>query len=78
VGLGASGGTYLKDIFYLNTFSVGEYIDALNRGVSPIALSLNLSEHMQMAGWLYWRIYETRFFVPISSKIISGNSRKIT
>ena len=61
VGLGASGGTYLKDIFYLNTFSVGEYIDALNRGSSPIALSLNLSESMQMAGWLYWRIYETRF-----------------
>ena len=27
----------------------------------PIALSLALSERMQMAGWLYWRIYETRF-----------------
>jgi coproporphyrinogen III oxidase-like Fe-S oxidoreductase len=61
IGLGASGGTYLKDIFYLNTFSVGEYIKALNSGRSPIALSLDLSERMQMAGWLYWRIYETRF-----------------
>ena len=27
----------------------------------PIALSLELSQRMQMAGWLYWRIYETRF-----------------
>jgi oxygen-independent coproporphyrinogen-3 oxidase len=27
----------------------------------PIALSLDLSENLQMAGWLYWRIYETRF-----------------
>jgi oxygen-independent coproporphyrinogen-3 oxidase len=27
----------------------------------PIALSLELSERMQMAGWLYWRIYETSF-----------------
>ena len=27
----------------------------------PIALSVDLSENMQMAGWLYWRIYETRF-----------------
>jgi coproporphyrinogen III oxidase-like Fe-S oxidoreductase len=61
IGLGASGGSYLKDIFYLNTFSVGEYIKALNSGRSPIALSLDLSERMQMAGWLYWRIYETRF-----------------
>ena len=61
VGLGASGGSYLKDVFYLNTFNVGEYIRALENGRLPIALSLDLSENMQMAGWLYWRIYETRF-----------------
>lgn len=61
VGLGASGASYLKEVFYLNTFSVGEYIRAVNNGKSPIALSLNLSVRMQMAGWLYWRIYETRF-----------------
>jgi coproporphyrinogen III oxidase-like Fe-S oxidoreductase len=61
VGLGASGGSYLKDVFYLNTFNVQEYIKALENGKMPIALSLDLSENMQMAGWLYWRIYETRF-----------------
>jgi oxygen-independent coproporphyrinogen-3 oxidase len=61
VGLGASGGSYLKDVFYLNTFRVAEYINALGDGRMPIALSLELSEEMQMAGWLYWRIYETRF-----------------
>jgi oxygen-independent coproporphyrinogen-3 oxidase len=61
VGLGASGGSYLKDVFYLNTFRVGEYIDALEKGRLPIALSMDLSEKMQMAGWLYWRIYETGF-----------------
>ena len=61
VGLGASGGSYLKDIFYLNTFNVREYIKALESGRMPIALSLDLSESMQMASWLYWRIYETRF-----------------
>jgi len=61
LGLGASAASYLHDIFYLNTFSVGAYIQALNAGRMPIALSLNLSQRMQMAGWLYWRIYETRF-----------------
>jgi oxygen-independent coproporphyrinogen-3 oxidase len=61
VGLGASGGSYLKDVFYLNTFNVHEYIRALESGRMPIALSLDLSESMQMASWLYWRIYETRF-----------------
>lgn len=61
LGLGASAGSYLRDIFYLNTFNVGEYIRALAAGQLPIALSLELSKRMQMAGWLYWRIYETRF-----------------
>jgi coproporphyrinogen III oxidase-like Fe-S oxidoreductase len=61
IGLGASGGSYLRDVFYLNTFNVGEYIQALEKGTLPIALSLQLSEPMQMAGWLYWRVYETRF-----------------
>jgi oxygen-independent coproporphyrinogen-3 oxidase len=61
VGLGASGGSYLRDVFYLNTFNVREYIRALESGRMPIALSLDLTENMQMAGWLYWRMYETRF-----------------
>jgi oxygen-independent coproporphyrinogen-3 oxidase len=61
VGLGASGGSYLKDIFYVNTFSVAEYIKGIEQKGTAIALSLDLTEKMQMAGWLYWRIYETRF-----------------
>ncbi len=61
IGLGASGGSYLKDVFYLNTFNVAEYIKAIEKGSTPIALSIDLTENMQMASWLYWRIYETRF-----------------
>ena len=61
IGLGASGGTYLKDIFYLNTFNVSEYINVIENEKMPIALSLDLSENMQMAWWFYWRVYETRF-----------------
>ena len=61
IGLGASGGTYLKDIFYLNTFNVAEYIRAIENGKMATALSIDLTEKMQMAGWLYWRIYETKF-----------------
>lgn len=64
VGLGASGSSYLKDVFYLNTFNVEEYIKTMENGGMAIALSLDLSEKMQMAGWLYWRIYETRFSKP--------------
>jgi coproporphyrinogen III oxidase-like Fe-S oxidoreductase len=61
IGLGASGSTYLKDVFYVNTFNVSEYINAINKNQIAVALSINLTEQMQMAGWLYWRIYETKF-----------------
>jgi oxygen-independent coproporphyrinogen-3 oxidase len=60
-GLGASGGSYLKDVFYVNTFGVAEYINAIEDHGSAVALSVDLTEKMQRAGWLYWRIYETRF-----------------
>ncbi len=61
IGLGASGGSYLKDVFYLNTFNAADYVKAFENGGTAIALALDLSEQIQMAGWLYWRIYETKF-----------------
>ncbi len=61
LGVGASGGSYLRDVFYLNTFNVAEYTRALGAGGMGIALSVDLTAAMQQAGWLYWRIYETRF-----------------
>ena len=61
LGLGASGGSYLKDVFYLNTFGVAEYINAIEERGRAVALSIDLTAKMQRAGWLYWRIYETRF-----------------
>jgi oxygen-independent coproporphyrinogen-3 oxidase len=61
VGLGASGGSYLHDVFYVNTFGVAEYINAIEQRGRAGALSLALTERMQRAGWLYWRMYETKF-----------------
>lgn len=52
----------LEDIFYINTFHVAEYIKSFENGSMPVALSLDLTNPMQMAGWLYWRIYETQFW----------------
>jgi oxygen-independent coproporphyrinogen-3 oxidase len=60
IGLGASGGSYLKNFFFVNTFNVAEYIRSIEKNIMPTALSINLSLSMQMAGWLYWRLYETR------------------
>ena len=61
LGLGASGASYLNDLFYVNTFDVGSYIEAIEGNKSPIALSIDLNPEMQKSGWLYWRLYETKF-----------------
>jgi coproporphyrinogen III oxidase-like Fe-S oxidoreductase len=61
IGLGAGGGSYLNDVFFLNTFKVTDYINSVMQDKMPVALSVNLTKKMQMAGWLYWRIYETKF-----------------
>lgn len=61
LGLGASGGSYLEDVFYLNTFGVADYVEAVERNGTAVALSMDLTERMQRAGWLYWRIYDTAF-----------------
>lgn len=61
LGLGVSGGSYLNDIFFLNTFNVSEYIKSIEEKKNATALSVELTKEMQMAGWLYWRIYETSF-----------------
>jgi len=61
LGLGASAGSYLREAFWLNTFRARAYVQAVEAGRSPIALWLALSRRAQMAGWLYWRLYETRF-----------------
>lgn len=61
LGLGVSGGSYLRDVFFVNTFNVKEYIRSIEEKKYATALSVNLTEEMQMAGWLYWRIYETSF-----------------
>jgi oxygen-independent coproporphyrinogen III oxidase len=60
IGIGASAGSYLNDIFYLNTFNVAEYVKTIESNRMPVALSVGLTREMQMAGWLYWRIYETK------------------
>jgi len=57
VGFGPSAATMTGDHFYVNTFSVDEYVRALTHGL-PIALVLKVPKRIEMAYWLYWRVYE--------------------
>jgi coproporphyrinogen III oxidase-like Fe-S oxidoreductase len=59
LGLGPGAGSHMADGYYLNTFSVSEYIRRCQRGEFPTALHLPFNQAMQHFYWLYWRFYET-------------------
>ncbi len=62
LGLGAGAGSHLPSGFYLNTFSVREYISRCLSSRFPTALSMHFTPTMQQYFWLYWRFYDT--YIP--------------
>jgi oxygen-independent coproporphyrinogen-3 oxidase len=56
VGIGAGATSRLGDYFWLNTFSVAEYIKAMEDG-SPRSLATQLTSADRMAYWLFWPCY---------------------
>ena len=59
IGLGAGAGSHLPDGFYLNTFSVADYVKRCQKKEFPTALFMDFSVDMQNYFWLYWRFYDT-------------------
>ena len=59
IGIGAGAGSRLPDVFYLNTFSVKDYIEASSTGRLPIALEMDMTPELAGYYWLYWRFYDT-------------------
>jgi oxygen-independent coproporphyrinogen-3 oxidase len=57
VGFGPSAASMTGDSFYVNTFDVEAYSQRLKEG-RPIALAMPMDKRLEMAYWLYWRIYE--------------------
>ncbi len=60
IGFGPSAGTKTENAFYLNTFSLSEYINRVNSGNFAEVVKTELSKTVNDYYWLYWRIYETR------------------
>jgi len=60
LGFGAGAGSHLSDGFYLNTFSVPDYISHCQEQQFPTALHMPFTQLMQDYFWLYWRLYDTR------------------
>ena len=47
--------------FYVNTFDVQSYAEALPEK-RPVALSMPVNRQLEMAYWLYWRVYELKIY----------------
>ena len=58
VGIGAGASSLIDGYFYLHTFSVGEYIKALEEGKLPINVVNRMSEREKMIFWIFWRCYD--------------------
>ncbi len=59
VGFGPSAASMTGDDFYVNTFDVTAYAQALPTR-RPVAVSMPVNRRLEMAYWLYWRIYELK------------------
>lgn len=59
IGFGPSAASMTGSDFYVNTFDVNAYASKLP-GERPIAVSMPVNRRLEMAYWLYWRIYELK------------------
>lgn len=75
IGFGPGAGSHVPGLYYLNTFSVPEYIQKCSKGRIPAAMKMEFNEKMERYYWLYWRFYDT--FIPReSSNVIFANDKK--
>ncbi len=58
IGFGAGASSHFDTYFYLNTFNVNAYIEAIEARRKPINLVNRMSEREKMIFWFFWRCYE--------------------
>lgn len=60
LGFGCSATTLLKDQFKINTFDVGQYMERVNGGNLPTALTIKFTLRQRMVYYLFWTAYSMR------------------
>jgi len=77
LGLGAGAGSHNQNGFYINTFSVDEYIKKCESNEFPLALQMDFTDSMQKYFWLYWRFYDTYISKEALYNIFPKNDKKL-
>lgn len=60
LGFGCSATTLLTDQFKINTFSIPDYIDRVNKNAIPTALTLKFTQRQRIIYYLFWTAYSTK------------------
>ncbi|MGL4738121.1 MAG: coproporphyrinogen-III oxidase family protein [Cellulosilyticaceae bacterium] len=60
LGFGVSATTLLRDTFKINTFSIPHYIQRIESGELPTALTLNFTRRQRAVYYLFWGAYMMR------------------
>jgi len=73
VGFGPSAASMTGTDFYVNTFDVEAYAKALPSR-RPVAVSMPMHRQLEMAYWLYWRIYELKILADPFRKLFGEDA----
>lgn len=67
IGFGPGAGSFYGSLFTLNTFSVPDYISAVNKNGEAISLQMSFTRRLLILYDFYWRLYDT--YIPKSRRI---------
>lgn len=73
LGFGVSAASLLQDQFKINTFSITAYIERINSGQLPTALTLKFTQRQRAVYYLFWSAY-TMNISPERFKAVVGES----
>ncbi|CEQ10346.1 putative oxygen-independent coproporphyrinogen III oxidase [[Clostridium] sordellii] len=76
IGLGPGAASLFDDKFRLNTFSVEEYINAVNENEFPCALVLNFTKFSRKSYWLFWNVYNMSLDKTLYKKMFDSELSK--
>lgn len=77
IGFGPGAGSNVQGQYYLNTFSVKEYIKKCSKNKSPVALKMDFTRSMSSYHWFYWRLYDTHIPKKQLFKLFGNRDKRV-
>ena len=76
IGIGAGAGSSFSNMFYLNTFSISEYIKRLSEKSLSVAVKMDVFKELSKYYWFYWKLYDT-YFSRKEINSVFGKDKKV-